>query len=472
MVEKQCTIKQPVSLSGAGLHSGKDVTLTFRPAEAGHGIKFRRIDMDGQPVIDAIADYVVDTSRGTTIQHQGVRVATIEHTLAAVVGMGIDNILIDVDSPEMPIMDGSAAAFAEALSKAGIVEQDADREYFEAHTTLTYSDPHRKSEMILVPEDNFRVSTMIDFETRILGTQYASIDDISNFRDEIANCRTFVFLHELEYLISNNLIKGGDINNAIVFIDRLLGDAELDRLAKYFNKDKIEVLKEGILNNLELRHHNEPARHKLLDVIGDLALIGMRIKGHVIATRPGHAVNTSFAKLVRDQVILSKQKPTFDIFKTPVYDINDIRRFLPHRPPFLLIDKIIEISDNHVVGVKNVTMNEPHFTGHFPEEPVMPGVLQLEAMAQTGGILALHNVPDPENYATYFLKIDNVKFRHKVVPGDTLLLSLELISPVRRGIFHTKANAFVNNVLVTEAELVAQITRKKTVNTDNNTVKS
>lgn len=466
MIEKQCTIKEPVSLSGAGLHTGKEVTLTFRPAGTGHGIKFRRIDMDGQPVIDAIADYVVETSRGTTIQHQGVRVSTIEHTLASIVGMGIDNILIDVDSTEMPIMDGSAAAFTDALQKAGRVEQDAEREYFEVQTTLTYSDPHRKSEMILVPEDRYRVSAMIDFETRILGTQYASLDDISKFRDEVANCRTFVFLHELEYLIANNLIKGGDISNAIVFVDRLLGQAELDRLATYFGKEKIEVLKEGILNNLELRHHNEPARHKLLDVIGDLALIGMPIKGHVIATRPGHAVNTNFAKLVREQVIQARQRPSFDIYKTPVYDINDIKRFLPHRPPFLLVDKILEISDSHVVGLKNVTMNEPFFTGHFPDEPVMPGVLQLEAMAQTGGILALHNIPDPENYATYFLKIDNVKFRHKVVPGDTLFLSLELISPVRRGIFHTKANAFVNNILVTEAELMAQISRKKTPDTN------
>ena len=468
MAVKQCTIKAPVSVNGAGLHTGKNVTLTFRPAPVGHGIKFRRIDMEGQPVIDAIADYVVDTSRGTTIQHQGVRVATIEHTLAAIVGSGLDNILVDVDNVEMPIMDGSAAAFIEALKLAGKVEQEADREYFEVHSTLTYSDPHRKSEMILVPEENYRISAMIDFETRILGTQYASLDDIDNFSQEIANCRTFVFLHELEYLIANNLIKGGDISNAIVFVDRLLGQPELDRLAKYFGKEKIEVLKEGILNNLELRHHNEPARHKLLDVIGDLALIGVPIKGHVIATRPGHAVNTNFAKLVREQVMLSKQKPSFDIYKTPVYDIKDIKRFLPHRPPFLLIDKILEISDNHVVGLKNVTMNEPFFTGHFPDEPVMPGVLQLEAMAQTGGILALHNVPDPENYATYFLKIDNAKFRHKVVPGDTLFLSLELISPVRRGIFHTKANAFVNNILVTEAELMAQISKKKA--SDSNTI--
>lgn len=468
MSEKQCTIKESVSLSGAGLHTGQEVNLTFRPAEPGHGIKFRRIDLEGRPVIDAIADYVVDTSRGTTIQHQGVRVATIEHTLASLVGTGIDNVLIDVDSAEMPIMDGSAAAFMEALAKAGKVEQDAEREYFEVQSTLTYSDPNRKSEMVLVPDDKYRVSAMIDFETRILGTQYASLDDISNFGSEVANCRTFVFLHELEYLISNNLIKGGDISNAIVFVDRLLGQAELDRLAKYFGKERIEVLKEGILNNLELRHHNEPARHKLLDVIGDLALIGMPIKGHVIATRPGHAVNTSFAKMVREQVIKAKQTPSFDIFKEPVYDINAIRRFLPHRPPFLLIDKILEISESHVVGLKNVTMNEPFFVGHFPDEPVMPGVLQLEAMAQTGGILALHNVPDPENYATYFLKIDNVKFRQKVVPGDTLILSLELISPVRRGIFHTKANAYINNTLVTEAELMAQIARKKTP--DNNTV--
>jgi len=460
MADKQRTIKEPVSISGTGLHTGHHATLTFRSADINHGIKFRRTDLENQPVIDAIADFVVDTNRGTTIQHQGVRLSTIEHTLAAIVGSGIDNVLIDVDSDEMPIFDGSSRCIIQALEKAGVVEQSEDRHYFEIQSTLTYTDPKRKSEMVLVPEDRYRVSTMIDFDSRVLGTQYASIDDIRDFTSEVSDCRTFVFLHELEFLISNNLIKGGDVSNAIVFVDRMISDQELERLATYFNKEKIEVLKEGILNNIQLHHHNEPARHKLLDVIGDLALVGVPLKGHVIATRPGHAVNTSFAKLIREQIKESMQKPSFDVFKTPVYDINDIKRFLPHRFPFLLVDKILEINDHHVLGIKNVTMNEPFFVGHFPNEPIMPGVLQVEAMAQAGGILALHNVPDPENYNTYFIKIENVRFRQKVVPGDTLVLELELLSPVRRGIYHMRANAYVNHNLVTEAELMAQILRK------------
>jgi UDP-3-O-[3-hydroxymyristoyl] N-acetylglucosamine deacetylase/3-hydroxyacyl-[acyl-carrier-protein] dehydratase len=463
MSDKQRTIKESISISGAGLHSGKQATITFKPAPINHGIKFSRVDIEGHPIVDAIADYVVDTARGTTIQHQGVRLATIEHTLAAVSGLSIDNILIEVDAEEMPIMDGSSRFFVEALDNAGIIEQDADRVYFEIRSTLSFTDSKRKSELILVPEDTFRLSVMIDFETRVLGTQYASIAHIDDFKKEISTCRTFVFLHELEYLINNNLIKGGDVSNAIVFVDRLLSDTELNNLARHFNKPQVTVMKEGILNNLELHYHNEPARHKLLDVIGDLALVGIPIKGHIIATRPGHEVNTNFAKLIRQHIKEAQTQPNVDVLKTPVFDINDIKRLLPHRPPFLLVDKILELSEKHVIGLKNVTMNEGYFVGHFPDEPVMPGVLQVEAMAQTGGIFALSSVPDPENYITYFMKMEDVRFRQKVVPGDTLIFVLELITPFRRGICHMRGTAYVGNKVVCEAELMAQIVRKKNI---------
>ena len=463
MADKQHTIKTAVSVSGTGLHTGLPVNLTFKPAQPDHGIKFCRVDIPEMPVIDAIADYVVDTSRGTTIQYQGVRLVTIEHTLAAIVGLGIDNILIEVDNEEMPIMDGSARFFVEALEKAGLEEQAADRVYFEVRDTISISDPSRNSELILVPEDSYRVSVMIDFESRVIGTQYAAISNLSDFKDQISMCRTFVFLHELELLLKNNLVKGGDISNAIVFVDRLISEDELASLAKHFNRPEIKVQNEGILNNLELHYHNEPARHKLLDVIGDLALVGMPIKGHIIATRPGHLVNTNFAKQIRQQIKELQAKVKFDIFQKPLYDINDIKRMLPHRPPFLLIDKVLELSDKHVVALKNVTMNEPFFVGHFPDEPVMPGVLQIEALAQAGGIFVLASVPDPENYATYFLKIDEVKFRQKVVPGDTLILNLEIISPLRRGICHMRGTAYVGNKVVSEAILMAQVIKVKNV---------
>lgn len=461
MADKQHTIKNAVSVSGAGLHTGLPVNLTFKPAQPDHGIKFCRVDLPEKPVIDAIADYVVDTSRGTTIQHQGVRLVTIEHTLAAIVGMGIDNVMVEVDNEEMPIMDGSARFFVEALESAGLEEQAADRVYFEVRDTISISDPSRNSELILVPEDSYRISVMIDFESRVIGTQYAAISNLSDFKEQISMCRTFVFLHELELLLKNNLVKGGDISNAIVFVDRLISENELTSLARHFNRPEIKVQKEGILNNLELHFHNEPARHKLLDVIGDLALVGMPIKGHVIATRPGHLVNTNFAKLIRQQIKELQAQVKFDIFQKPLYDINDIKRMLPHRPPFLLIDKVLEMSDKHIVALKNVTMNEPFFVGHFPDEPVMPGVLQIEALAQAGGVFVLSQVPDPENYATYFLKIDEVKFRQKVVPGDTLILNLEIISPLRRGICHMRAIAYVGNKVVTEAILMAQVAKMK-----------
>jgi len=463
MKEKQTTIKSSVSISGVGLHTGQAVTLTFKPAPENHGYKFKRIDLEGQPIVEADVDYVVDTSRGTSLKKGEVVIRTAEHTLASVYGLGIDNVLIEIDGAEPPIMDGSSLYFTQALKQAGIVEQDATRVYYEINSNLVYRDSSKKVEMLAVPDDEFKVSVMIDYENKVLGAQHAHLSQMMKFEKDIAPCRTFVFLNELEYLLQNNLIKGGDLNNAIVFVENEMSQIELDRLAKVFNKPSVSVLNEGILNNLELNFPNEPARHKLLDVVGDLALVGTPLKGHIIARRPGHHSNVQFAKIIKEEIKKAKSKnsvPFYDLTQPPVYDINDIKRLLPHRPPFLLIDRILEISDNHVVGLKNVTINEGFFIGHFPDEPVMPGVLLVEAMAQTGGILVLRSAPDPENYSTYFLKIDNVKFRHKVVPGDTLIFALRLVSPIRRGICHMAGVAYVGNKIVMEAELMAQISKK------------
>ncbi|HNW98192.1 MAG TPA: bifunctional UDP-3-O-[3-hydroxymyristoyl] N-acetylglucosamine deacetylase/3-hydroxyacyl-ACP dehydratase [Bacteroidales bacterium] len=464
MVKKQKTIKNPITVSGVGLHSGEEVNITFLPAPVNHGYKFRRIDLEGKPIIDADTFNVVDTSRGTTIEQNGVRVQTVEHTLAALSGLEIDNILIELDKPEPPILDGSSKIYVDALIKAGIVEQDAERKYFKISENILYRDPVKKVEIIAIPSDEFKVSVMIDFETNVLGTQNASITDMSCFTDEIASSRTFVFLHELESLVNNNQIKGGDLNNAMVFVNRVISDEELTRLASLFKRKKVEVLKEGILNNIELRYSNEPARHKLLDVIGDLALVGMPLKAHIIANRPGHHSNVEFAKIIRQLIRQTRNKKEafqYDVNAKPIYDINQIRKILPHRYPFLLIDKILDISDSHVIGLKNVTANEEFFTGHFPSEPVMPGVLQIEAMAQTGGVFFLHQKPDPENYNTLFLKIDDAKFKHKVCPGDTLIFDLRLISPLRRGICQMKGIAYVGNKIVMEAELTALISKNK-----------
>lgn len=460
---KQHTIEDEISLEGVGLHTGKQVKLTFKPAPVNTGYVFRRTDLEGKPEIEADVSYVVETQRGTNLEKNGVKIQTSEHVLAACVGLEIDNIIIELNASEPPIMDGSSKFFVEALEKAGIVEQDADREEFVVNEVISYHDENSGSEIIVMPSDKYQVTTMVDFGTKVLGTQNASIQDLSEFKTEIANARTFSFLHELESLLEHGLIKGGDLNNAIVYVDKEIGEETLQKLRGVFHKDDISVKPNGILDNLTLHYPNEAARHKLLDVLGDLALVGTRIKGKVIANKPGHYVNTQFAKKLSKIIKAEKRNnvPKIDLDQKPLMDVNDIMNTLPHRSPFLLVDKIFELTETHVIGVKNVTMNEPFFVGHFPGKPVMPGVLQVEAMAQTGGILALKSVPDPENYLTYFMKIDNVRFKQQVVPGDTLIFKLELLAPIRRGICQMQAYAYANGKLATEAVLMAQIVKSK-----------
>ena len=463
MSRKQKSIEKEVSLSGVGIHTGSTVNMTIKPAPVNHGLAFCRVDLQGCPIIAAKAEYVVNTQRGTNLEKNGVHIQTSEHILAAAVVLDIDNLLIEIDASEPPIMDGSSKYFVEALEKAGIKEQEAEIEEYVVKEIISYKDEATGSEIILMPAEQYQVTTMVDFGTKILGTQNANLSKISDFKEEIAAARTFSFLHEIEMLLENDLIKGGDLNNAIVYVDKELSDETMEKLKKAFNKDDITIKPNGILDNLTLHWANEAARHKLLDVIGDLALVGMRIKGKVIANKPGHMVNTQFAKKLAKIIKLEKRNnvPTYNLDATPLMDIHQIMDVLPHRPPFLLIDRIIELSDKHVVGMKNVTMNENFFIGHFPGAPVMPGVLQVESMAQCGGILVLSTVPDPENYLTYFMKMDKVKFKQKVLPGDTVIFKCELITPIRRGICHMQGYAYANGRLVAEAELMAQISKIK-----------
>ncbi|MFV5698937.1 bifunctional UDP-3-O-[3-hydroxymyristoyl] N-acetylglucosamine deacetylase/3-hydroxyacyl-ACP dehydratase [Flavobacterium sp. ZT3R17] len=460
---KQKTIKTEISLTGVGLHTGKEVTMTFKPAPVNNGFTFVRVDLEGQPIIEADANYVVNTQRGTNLEKLGVKIQTPEHVLAALIGCDLDNVIIELNASELPIMDGSSKYFVAAIEEAGIEEQSAKRNVYVVKEVISFTDEATGSEILVMPNDHYSVTAMVDFGTKILGTQNATMKSISDFKTEISESRTFSFLHELESLLENGLIKGGDLNNAIVYVDKEISVATMENLKIAFGKDEITVKPNGILDNLTLHYPNEAARHKLLDVVGDLALIGTRIQGKVIANKPGHFVNTQFAKKMAKIIKIEQRNfvPVYDLHQEPLMDIHKIMAVLPHRPPFLLIDRIIEMSESHVVGMKNVTMNENFFVGHFPEAPVMPGVLIVEAMAQTGGILVLSTVPDPENYLTYFMKIDNVKFKHKVLPGDTLIFKCDLITPIRRGICHMQANAYANGKLVAEAELMAQIAKKQ-----------
>lgn len=460
--DKQHTLISEVHISGTGLHTGINVDMTLKPANPGFGYQFQRIDLPGKPIIKADCELVTDTSRGTTLQSGDAKVSTVEHILAALVGLGIDNCLIEVNGPEVPIIDGSSYPFIEMIEKIGVMEQNASKAWYSIDTNISYFDEAKRVEITALPSANYQITTLIDFNSPVLGTQHASLKSMTEFKTEIAPCRTFCFLHELQALLDNDLIKGGDINNAIVVVDKPISDEEMSSLAKAFGKEKMEIKSEGYLNNLELHFPNEPARHKLLDIIGDLALIGYAVKGHIIANRPGHSSNVAFAKQVKQYIKKNKHTkgiPIYDPNQPPIYSLQQIEAKLPHRYPFLLVDKIIELTDKLIVGIKNVTFNEFYFQGHFPGNPIMPGVLQIEALAQTGGILCINAMPEGQ-YDTYFLKIENCKFKQKVVPGDTMILKMELIEPIRRGICVMRASVYVGNKLCTEGDLTAQLVKR------------
>lgn len=461
---KQKTLARSFKQEGVGLHTGKSVIIEFEPAEVNHGIRFMRVDMKDQPVLTADVTQVVSTNRGTTIRNGEAQISTVEHVLSALTGTGVDNVLIKVDGPEIPIMDGSAMHFVEGILDAGILEQDADREYFEIEEPISFRDEVTGTELLALPGDKFEITAMIDFNSQILGHQYASLQNLDEYATQIAPCRTFVFIRELEQLFDQNLIKGGDLENAVVIADRLMDQDELDRLAKKLGKQSIKVEKTGILNTTSLKFENEPARHKLLDIIGDLTLLGRPIKGKIVARKPGHTANIEFTKLLKRKLVEQRKlkgRPRIDPDQPPIYDVKEIQRMLPHRYPFLLVDKIVEMTETYIVGVKNITFNEPLFTGHFPGNSIFPGVLQVEALAQVGGVFVLSKVADPENWGTLFLKIDNTKFKSKVVPGDQLILKMQLISPVRRGICQMYGTAYVGSRLVSESEITAQIVRNE-----------
>lgn len=458
----QITLKGEFSLTGKGLHTGLEITARFLPAPENHGYKFKRVDLEGEPVIDALAENVVATNRGTVIAKGEARVSTIEHAMAALYAAGVDNVLIEVNAPELPILDGSARFYCEEIARVGLAEQNADKDFYYIKSKLEVRDDTTGSSILMLPDDEFSVDVKIDFDSVVLNNQFASLEHVENFPEEIAASRTFVFVREIEPLVKGNLIKGGDLDNAIVIYDSPMEQAELDRLADLMNVPRKDVSMFGYINNIPLTSENEPARHKLLDLIGDLALIGRPLKGRVIATRPGHSINTTFAKRIRREIKHQEvQAPVYNPYKEPLMDNNRIRELIPHRYPFLLVDKIIEKGTNYIVGVKNITANEPFFQGHFPQEPVLPGVLQVEAMAQTGGILVLSGLDEPERYSTYFMKIDNVKFRQKVVPGDTLIFHVSFMTELRRGCAMMKGYAFVGEKIVTECEFMAQIIKNK-----------